>query len=811
MKKVVFLCVSILIHSSINSIVYAQTSVLTFGTGGRGDGEFLVARGAAIDSKGNIYVADEVNDRIQKFSRNGVFLGWAGKCTSGPNCDVPNQRSIGLTCTADTCAGLAGGSGNGQFENPFTVTFDVSDQLYVADTGNHRIQVFAPTGEFVRTWGSLGSAPGQFTNPADIAISPSFEIYVADAVNNRVQKFDFLGGFLTQWGSAGSADGEFSTPTGVAVDASGTVYVADALNNRIQKFTLAASCPPGTTQTAAGVCFAGKWGSLGSGNGQFHEPNEVAVDSAGKVYVVDTLNDRIQIFTTGGAFISKSGQFGSGPDDFRAPRGIAVSATDPFPNIYVADSGNSRIRVLGLADADQDGLPDEWETNGLDVNGDGVIDLDLPSLGADPIHKDVFLETDYMEFHLPASPSVANLISAFANAPVSNPDGVDGISLHLDLGDEVPHQNDLDWVGYAAIKQSFFGTPAERSSANAANMLAARRLVYRYAMIAHAGFGSGSAEAPGNDMMVNVGSRSDPSNHLATTAGSFEGTFMHELGHNLGLLHGGGDEINYKPNYLSVMNYAFMGDWLNFFVAGYQRPLDFSRSILPVLDENNLNETDGVGATTPPGLYTYYHPTTDPTVASVISLTGVPIDWNNNGTTNDTGVVANVNCSPFGCDAPGQKVVGYDDWSALQFSFRTGPFLNAIIPPVGPPELTVEEINASMTVTVPIDIKPGTFPNAINQGSNGVVPVAILSTPSFNAQTVDAATVTLASAPVRLTAKSKLLSSFQDVNGDGRLDLVVQVETSALQLSAADVQAVLEGRTFTGLLIHGVDSIRVVP
>jgi sugar lactone lactonase YvrE len=608
MKKVVFLCVSILIHSSINSTVYAQASLLTFGTGGSGDGEFLVPRGAAIDSKGSIYVADEANDRIQKFSRNGVLLGWAGKCTSGPNCDVPNQRSIGFTCTALTCAGLAGGSGDGQFENPFRVTLDVSDQLYVADTGNHRIQVFASTGQFVRKWGSLGSAAGQFTNPADIAISPSFEIYVADAVNNRVQKFDFFGVFLTQWGSAGTADGQFNAPTGVAVDSTGTVYVADALNDRIQKFTLAASCPPGTIQTAAGVCFVGKWGSLGTGNGQFHEPNDVAVDSAGKVYVVDTLNDRIQIFTTGGAFISKTGQLGSNPDDFNAPRGIAVSATDPFPNIYVADSGNFRIRVLGLADTDQDGLPDEWETNGLDVNGDGVIDLDLPSLGADPIHKDIFLETDYMQFHLPSSQSVANLISAFATAPLSNPDSFEGINLHLDLGDEVPHQNFLDWAGYAAIKPAFFGTPAERSSPNAAYMLAARRLVYRYAIIAHAGFASGSAEAPGNDMMVNVGDFLDSSNHLATTAGSFEGTFMHELGHNLGLLHGGGDEINHKPNYLSVMNYNFVSDSLNAFIPGYQRPLDYSRSVLPALDENNLSEPNGVGASTPPGLYTIYHP-----------------------------------------------------------------------------------------------------------------------------------------------------------------------------------------------------------
>lgn len=114
-------------------------------------------------------------------------------------------------------------------------------------------------------------------------------------------------------------------------------------------------------------------------------------------------------------------------------------------------------------------------------------------------------------------------------------------------------------------------------------------------------------------------------------------------------------------------------------------------------------------------------------------------------------------------------------------------------------------------LSVAIDIKPGSFPNSINLGSSGTVPVAILSSATFDATTVDPATVTLAGAAVRLTGKGMPIASFRDVNGDGLTDLVVHILTDALHLSCGDTEAVLEGRTFDGQAIRGSDTVRIVP
>jgi DNA-binding beta-propeller fold protein YncE len=123
-------------------------------------------------------------------------------------------------------------------------------------------------------------------------------VYVADIGNHRIQKFTSDGTLITKWGTQGSGYGQFAGPAGVAVDSSGSVYVIDYGNSRIQKFLLANSCPAALTQIPFGVCFITKWGTQGSGNGQFAGPAGVDVDSSSRrVYVADTYNNRIQVFS----------------------------------------------------------------------------------------------------------------------------------------------------------------------------------------------------------------------------------------------------------------------------------------------------------------------------------------------------------------------------------------------------------------------------------------------------------------------------------------------------------------------------------
>jgi DNA-binding beta-propeller fold protein YncE len=140
--------------------------------------------------------------------------------------------------------------------------------------------------------------------------------------------------FIKKWGSQGTGDGQFDSPEGIAVDSSGSVYVADSDNNRVQKFS-----SDGT--------FITKWGSSGTADGQFGGPEGIAVDSSGSVYVADRGNDRVQKFDSDGTFITKWGSSGTADGQFGGPYGIgpnAVAVDSKTGNVYVADPGNDRVQ-----------------------------------------------------------------------------------------------------------------------------------------------------------------------------------------------------------------------------------------------------------------------------------------------------------------------------------------------------------------------------------------------------------------------------------------------------------------------------------
>ena len=268
------------------------TLVKTWGSTGSGEGQFHSPAGLATDSKGNLYVADTGNDRIQKFSPSGTFLTQWG----------------------------SSGSGRGQFSGPMDVAVSPSGMVYVADTGNDRIQRFTRWGIFIGMWGAPGSAPGQFSSPASVA-SDSFEnVYVADRGNDRVQKFDPSGTFAAQWGGSGSGDGEFDGPRGVATDPSGNVYVSDTGNHRVEEFSSSGT-------------FLDELGRVIFGSDHF-DPIGVSADSLSNVYAGPTDTGYIVKFDSAGDGLF-AWNFG-----FDHPAGIA---TYPPSRVYLADTGHDQI------------------------------------------------------------------------------------------------------------------------------------------------------------------------------------------------------------------------------------------------------------------------------------------------------------------------------------------------------------------------------------------------------------------------------------------------------------------------------------
>ena len=333
-------------------------------------------------------------------------------------------------------------------------------------------------------------------------------------------------------------------------------------------------------------------------------------------------------------------------------------------------------------DTDGDGLLDCWENDGIDFDGDGTIDLKLydvdgngtieTSEDADPNHKDIYLEIDWMAQHQPNAMAVTDVITSFGNAPVANPDGTLGIRLHIQTDEQaLNHNNNFAFEpctgsaitgvpDFDATKLNSFGTATERANANTVNILNAKRFVFHYNLWVHGLLGkgnqSGCAEVPGNDFVTSLGGSSWAmiNGHNQGNRGQQNGTLMHEFGHNLNLRHGGDENINYKPNYLSVMSYARQID--NNPIIG--RALDYSPSVLSPLVESNLSEAAGVSG--PAGRQTAYGPAPLRTTPA-----NVAIDWNRDGDTLDVGVSTDVNLRQTG-----ETLTGHDDWANILYDFR---------------------------------------------------------------------------------------------------------------------------------------------
>lgn len=260
----------------------------------------------------------------------------------------------------------------------------------------------------------------------------------------------------------------------------------------------------------------------GSANGQFLSPSAIDAGPDGSVFVADKERDDVQVFGPTGGYVDRFGGSGTGDGQFEIPTGVAVSNTGI---VYVADNLQERVQRFGRFDAttdsDGDALPDQWELLGYDRDDDGTIDVDLPAMGADPNHKDLFVEIDWMTNHQLDNAAIQQIVTALAQSPaVGNPDGRSGIALHVDNGsgsimtgnrtwgslsdsDEITHQRGLGW-GSTAYSWLAFDNIKRQGFA------AARRPIFHYVVSAHnydSTTSSGISRGIGaSDLIVSLGS-----------------------------------------------------------------------------------------------------------------------------------------------------------------------------------------------------------------------------------------------------------------------------------------------------------------
>jgi DNA-binding beta-propeller fold protein YncE len=523
--------------------------------------------------------------------------------------------------------------------------------------------------------------------------------------------------FVLKWGSYGSGDGQFMNPRGVAVDSQGNVYVTDTFNHRIQKFD-----PDGN--------FITQWGLSGFGDGQFYLPIVAATDSNDYVYVADTWNHRIQKFDSSGNFITKWGSYGSGDGFFYAPHGIIA---DSSGDIYVADTLNDRIQKF-----DSSGnFITKWGSSGM-----GDSQFNQPhGIFVDP--NDNVYVTDSWNHKVQKFDSDGNFI--------------------------------VQWGGFGN-EDGFFGV---------ANGITVDSEAFVYVA----------------DCWNNRIQKFDP-----------DGIFITKWGN-----YGSGDGQFYYPDGIAIDSEGniYVADELNHRIQKFAPPYNTppGEDIFVIPEDPNTGEAPiGIsftnvtigGETTlditetgaPPDLGfkignppTYYEIETTAEYSGPITIC---IEY--------TGIsfAQEENLRLFH-----QELGGV--WTDITTSLDTENNIICGETTSLSPFAIFESI-----LEVDIDIKPGSYPNAINLGSKGNVPVAIFSTDDFDAATVDPTTVTLAGADVMLRGKGTPMAELEDIDGDGLLDIVIHVDTSALGLSPGDVEAILEGETLEGFLFWGVDSIKII-
>lgn len=469
-------------------------------------------------------------------------------------------------------------------------------------------------------------------------------------------------------------------------------------------------------------------------------------------------------------------------------------------------------------DVDGDGIPNGWELCGYDFNGDGDFDDDtdvrLPEMGADPNGRDIFVEIDYMvqydedgeiaHSHQPLPETIDRVVRAFEQQ---------GIHLHVDWGS----QADLKWGDAPTWGSLADGEILEHRTEiqstgqwnwaefdfiknDQGHFKPERREIFHYSIFAH-GLGGGipsgvsgisrhtgdmctDIQFGGSDFVVSLGEW-----RVDGTGVQQAGTFMHELGHNLGLCHGGDDNLSYKPNYLSVMNYSFQTDGLIIDEEdGHIDYSSFGNNIIPPLVETDLNESVGLNGGTPIENYgtRYYCRPLGLWLSRRDNNANSGIDWNCNGIAIGA-VEANINDGDRdNQDNTLSTLFAYDDWNNLVFDGDLiGSTISSSELPASPPLANeessdlMEELTFNMAETFCRPYATAIGPSSIKITSPGLetsMPITLTNTGALTATVILSHTTAswfdLSTIPVSVTL---VPSSGMRIS----VDLIVPDSTSA--------------------------------
>ena len=365
--------------------VFNQTTrayVATLGNGwGSGPTNLRHPLDVTVDGASNIYIADYGNARVQQYNGALTYVRTFGvtgvpyltdafhwNTPSGLAVAADNRfflteefgnRLIAIDATGAPLwtVGAAGVNmdltGNDRLNRPMDVAVAPNGNLYVADAGNHRVQVFNASGGYVTTIGSgEGQGNNQFSWPNGVFVAPDGALYVADSDNERVQVFNGAGAYqatIGVTGQAGADNQHFDNPRDVVVDSRGMIYVADAYNSRVQVFDAGYNY----------VRTLGIAGESGDDFAHFSGPSKLAVDSNDRIYVASQWNHYVYVFDKDGGFLTRLGRYGSLTSQFLNPHGLAITPAD---ELYVADFDNHRVQQFAI------GAPNWRQVN---INGFG--------------------------------------------------------------------------------------------------------------------------------------------------------------------------------------------------------------------------------------------------------------------------------------------------------------------------------------------------------------------------------------------------------------------------------------------------------